>query len=559
MKHVKLAFLASLVALFSFFVVGCDDDDSPTTSGESTAALTCSIDLSEAFANDFNITKVIFIVENESVSDSLELTISGTTASGTISKLKPGSYEVTILAYVGTELVATATGTGEATTDQTVTVTVTITYVKGNLDIEITFPTTVDELKMVVFSDPHFYDATLGTEGSDFEEYLASDRKLIVESEPILREVVDAIKASDVDIVLVPGDLTKDGEMQCHSKFASYMAELEADGKRVYVIPGNHDINNEYGAKGYTSSGSYSVPTITASNFTTIYYDYGYSEAIARDENSLSYIAELSDDVWLLGIDACRYSESAADNNVTGGKISDATMEWIKAELHEAKEQGKTVLGMMHHGILEHYTGQTDLFSEYVVEDWQTVYKTFADSGLKVVFTGHFHSNDIVKGTGSSSDAFVFDIETGSTVTYPCPYRMVTLSSNALLQIETRHVTDPDVNYSGVSFVDSAKTYLSEGLYTLALGMLVQNFGLTADAAQTPATLLAEAFMAHYAGDEDISNMSATNYYILENVLRPSTDATTQVLVSVLDALWTDNAPLDNNITINLNTGAVVE
>lgn len=410
-----------------------------------------------------------------------------------------------------------------------------------------------NDLKIAVFSDPHLYDTTLGTAGTDFQIYLAHDRKLIVESEALLQSVVNAIKNSDVDVVFIPGDLTKDGEKACHVLMASYLNSLELAGKKVFVVPGNHDINNQHGAKSYSESGSSSIATVTSAEFENIYSNYGFSEAFARDLNSLSYVTKLTDKIWLLGLDVCRYSENTADTNMTGGKISPASLEWIKSILHQGKTEGALVLGMMHHGLMEHYTTQTTMFEEYVIEDWQTLHKTFADSGMKVVFTGHFHSNDVVKGTGNEAGSFIFDVETGSTVTYPCPYRTLTLDADTLT-IRTTHITNPNVNYGGVSFTDSASTYLEEGIYGLAFSLLTTEFGLSEADAQMPAQLLTDAFVAHYAGDELPDALTlATIQQIAQNP-----DQTYQFLANTLSELWTDDLPADNNLTIDLNTGNVL-
>ena len=39
------------------------------------------------------------------------------------------------------------------------------------------------EIQFAVFSDPHYYDSSLGTTGSAFEDYLMQDRKLLRESD----------------------------------------------------------------------------------------------------------------------------------------------------------------------------------------------------------------------------------------------------------------------------------------------------------------------------------------------------------------------------------------
>ncbi|MFN3306147.1 MAG: metallophosphoesterase family protein, partial [Candidatus Kapaibacteriota bacterium] len=99
-------------------------------------------------------------------------------------------------------------------------------------------------LSISIFSDPHLYDTTLGTKGLAFDEYLNSDRKMLRESEAILQSVIEMIANDNSQIVLVPGDLTKDGELHNHLLMAKYLRKLESLGKKVYVVPGNHDINN---------------------------------------------------------------------------------------------------------------------------------------------------------------------------------------------------------------------------------------------------------------------------------------------------------------------------
>jgi len=145
-------------------------------------------------------------------------------------------------------------------------------------------------LKIGVFSDAHYYDATLGVEGAAYQMYTAQDPKMLAESHALLQATIDKLVSEDVDVVLVPGDLTKDGELHNHQIVASYLAQLEDAGKKVYVIPGNHDISNPH-ASSFQGSNLVPMPTITPSEFADIYNDFGYGEAVYRDPNSKSYIA----------------------------------------------------------------------------------------------------------------------------------------------------------------------------------------------------------------------------------------------------------------------------
>lgn len=56
------------------------------------------------------------------------------------------------------------------------------------------------------------------------------------------------------DILLVSGDLTKDGEQECHAALAKQLQQLQQDvpGLKIYVINGNHDIRN-YNAKNFNT------------------------------------------------------------------------------------------------------------------------------------------------------------------------------------------------------------------------------------------------------------------------------------------------------------------
>ncbi|HPU23690.1 MAG TPA: metallophosphoesterase, partial [Candidatus Kapabacteria bacterium] len=107
-----------------------------------------------------------------------------------------------------------------------------------------TEPTEENLITISIFSDPHFYDNSLGTSGEAFEQYLASDRKMIAESEAITKSVVNMIAHDNSKIVIVTGDLTKDGELKSHQMFASYLKQLKDKGKKVFVLPGNHDVDN---------------------------------------------------------------------------------------------------------------------------------------------------------------------------------------------------------------------------------------------------------------------------------------------------------------------------
>jgi hypothetical protein len=405
-----------------------------------------------------------------------------------------------------------------------------------------------------VLSDVHLYDLdTLGS-NADLTTYLTQDRKMLKESVPTFTSALADIATWNVDFLLISGDLTKDGELVNHKLMAS---KLKAFGKPVYVIPGNHDINNP-DAKSYNGTTA-AVDQVTPATFQSVYADYGYGKAIYTDSNSLSYIAEPVSGVWLFAIDSCKYSNNAAlGYPVTSGAISTATLGWITDKLAEAKVKGKTVIGMMHHGLIEHFAGQSSLFAEYLVDDRANVAATLAAAGLKVMFTGHFHANDVVSATYSGNT--LYDVETGSTVTAPCPYRLCKFDrSAATLAISTSVVSAITVTNSNSDYTNSssqtfqafAKDYLTTGLNTLVTAILVADYGITDSTTQQQLlALIVPAMVAHYAGDESLTD--STTLATL-NYMAASTSATTKLVGQMVLSLWNDAAPADNKLTLSFS------
>jgi len=416
-----------------------------------------------------------------------------------------------------------------------------------------------NEIRFAVFSDPHVYDNSLGTTGEAFEQYLAEDRKMIRESEAILAATVDQLIEEDVDFVLVPGDLTKDGELRSHILFQQYVKILEKSGIPVFPICGNHDINNPV-AFTYDGEDTMPVENTTPLAFRLLHRKNAYGRAIYKDLWSLSYVVEPVEDqdLWIVAIDSCKYRQND-EYPETGGAISWATLQWLKGVMAKAAAQGKTVFAIMHHGALEHFPTQSLIFDEYVIDNWRIVSKQLAGMGINVVFTGHFHAQDIVGKSWTNNDGsetFLFDIETGSLVSAPefgAPYRLVTYSPEEhTLFIKTQYITEIE-EYGGDSFPEYASKYLYDGILGISTSMLTEMFGLSEKDAGDLAPFTADAFLAHYKGDEQIDSESASKI----QALLADPDPIMKLLGLELHLLWTDSAPADNTVTINLTDGHV--
>jgi 3',5'-cyclic AMP phosphodiesterase CpdA len=400
--------------------------------------------------------------------------------------------------------------------------------------------------KIAVMSDIHYLDPALlkngAAMGAAFKTYLKSDPKLIEFSDPILKKAISEIVAQKPDILLIPGDLTKDGEKISHRTMAKILRQISGYGIKVFVIPGNHDINNPE-AVAYNGNNSSPTPTISAPDFATIYSDFGYKNAICRDIHSLSYICEPFYKVWILGIDDCKYDMNGSVATVSG-VIREGTMEWIRERLAEAKRRNITVLAMMHHGIMEHYTGQEMLNPGYVTDNWEATSDVLADAGLRFMFTGHNHANDITMRKSINNNE-IFDIETGSLVTPPSPYRIIRMDANSIC-LDTKHITS--INYPlplGLNFVAYSNFFMSYHLNEIFTYMLSHDpYNVPLVTAAMIAPRFKNAIMAHYAGDEHISAEELAKNNLVGQI--------SPLLGMALHNLWTDLPPGDNQYCIDL-------
>ncbi len=400
-------------------------------------------------------------------------------------------------------------------------------------------------INFATLSDVHVYDTALGTTGSAFEAYISVDPKLLVESEAILKSAVERIKNSNARFVLMPGDMTKDGELVCHELMASYLAELKAAGKDVYVVPGNHDVLNPV-ACSYSGSTKTPVANVTPDEFVSIYWDYGYGAAIARDPNSLSYVAEPVPGYWLLAMDSCIYENNTTGKLITAGQFSDATMDWLRARLAEAKKEGKTVLGLMHHALTEHFNGQATLFPGFVINNWQEVSQTLAQEGLHFVFTGHFHATDATDRSWTDPDALLHDIETGALANYPCPWRHVRIVDGHM-RITTSRITDIDYDNGTQTFQEYALDYAQTGFTNAFTNMLLGSpYYMSQAQAEEYAPLFTDAMLAHYVGDEKPDEETQQTI----QALLDSSDPMDNGLGQFLSTLWTDLVPSDNILIV---------
>lgn len=364
-----------------------------------------------------------------------------------------------------------------------------------------------EDVRIAVLSDTHYYPLNYVSDCEDYRTYVGGDPKMLEESGSILDAALAMVREDRPDILLVSGDLTKDGEKLGHQQLAERFQQIEdSSDTEVFVINGNHDIYNYQDSCTFENGQRESAETTTPDEFKQIYANFGYNgefeaqyfanpnAASGEQAGGLSYTVDLGK-FTIVAVDSGMYSPDAGtgydtNEHVTAGRVDEDLMPWVVEQTKNAEAEGDTVIGLMHHGLVPHFTGEENILSEYVVENWRDVASQFADAGMRYIFTGHMHANDMAQFTSNAGNA-ITDLETGSLSSWMSPVRTVTLTKGAALDDgtqrthETFSVSSESVkaisfkDHTGaVTQIDDLKSYTQQKLYpetlfnNMANGML---------------------------------------------------------------------------------------
>ncbi len=212
-----------------------------------------------------------------------------------------------------------------------------------------------------------------------------------------LESVLEHLTQLELDFLLIPGDLTQHGEAENHSWLSERLSKLPFP---VYVVPGNHDVP-------VLRADSQSI---SFRDFPYYYRKFGYNQP----EQSY-YICELMPTVKLIGLN----SNSFDYEGKLLGRLDQHQLEWLKGVL--ANTGDDLVLVMVHHNVIEHLPNQSQhpMVQNYILQNASELLQVLARHGVKLIFTGHLHVQDVAQSHG------IYEITTGSLVSYPHPYRIL--------------------------------------------------------------------------------------------------------------------------------------
>ncbi len=274
------------------------------------------------------------------------------------------------------------------------------------------------DIKLVVATDIHLLAKELMTNGDLMAEVFEyGDGRFVSYSNEIMSTLAYTVKANKADILVLSGDITNDGEKASHLALVKQLKEIEKNGTRVFVVPGNHDLENPF-AKDYAIGGWKTAETISAKDFESIYKDFGFGEAISRDPSGLSYLAAPAEDVYLLMLDSNKYGMLNMPSG--SGKLSQATLDWIKEATQLARDNNAQIITVMHHNVMKH---SERLYEGYVISNSEDVLPLFDQLNLNIVLSGHMHAQDIK--TSKQTNNTIYDIVTSSMSIFPMNYGVV--------------------------------------------------------------------------------------------------------------------------------------
>ena len=302
-------------------------------------------------------------------------------------------------------------------------------------------------LKFYLITDTHYFNAELGAEGKAYEEYMKTEAFYLKESSEINKAVFKKLKEdTETDLIIIPGDLSKDGEYKSHKALIEELDALKEEGKKIFVITAGHDYN-EHG-RSYKNDELVKVRGTTLAELNDLYFEFGYKDALSVDKETLSYIAEIAENTRLLALNCDSKRE-------TKGTIDERLLNWAKEQIDKAKADNAYVIAMCHYPIIPSVP-VFDLVGDAHVKNWREIATFLADNGVELVLTGHMHIQSINEFVTEKGNRLV-DICTSTTVGTPGKYRKIEIDENGKMDVKSIPVCDfsfPDKFKSEEEFFD---------------------------------------------------------------------------------------------------------
>ncbi|MDJ1433160.1 metallophosphoesterase [Halostagnicola sp. A-GB9-2] len=238
-------------------------------------------------------------------------------------------------------------------------------------------PKTADLTRIAIVGDPHVATRSRGT------------HRVFHRTEQRLRAVIDDVNQRDVDLVVVPGDLTKDGEPWNYDRVDALLDELVAP---FLATPGNHDLR--------TRGDEHDCPSAAA-----------FADRYAS--GSLPVRHRLGE-IELFVVNSSAGSDGPyADTH--RGCVSERQLEWLGAELAGAT----TPVVVSHHNpfpIVSEPLCTVGPWETFTIRDRHRLHSVLENHSVSLVVAGHHHLPSLVKRGG------IRQLIAPATASYPQAY-----------------------------------------------------------------------------------------------------------------------------------------
>lgn len=302
-------------------------------------------------------------------------------------------------------------------------------------------------LKFHLITDLHHYAASLGTSGAAYEWRSQSDQKCLAETGAIIDAAVDWLLQSDIDTILIAGDVSCNGEKESHLDLIPKLRRLQEGGKRVILITATHDYNDH--PVRYEGDAEAPATPTTREELLTLYHDFGLQEAIAFHAESHSYVVQLAPGWRLLALN------DDGDGRAFCGYFEEH-LSWILEQIRLAHEAGDEVIAMTHHPVLPP-SPIYPLFSRRdMLGDFEKTSTLLADAGVQFIFTGHTHMQNIAVKTTEKGNT-IYDINTSALIGYASAIRTVTLYDDRM-EVRSDHIDRFDWDTHGMTVDEYLKS-----------------------------------------------------------------------------------------------------
>ena len=325
-------------------------------------------------------------------------------------------------------------------------------------------------MRFAVLSDTHYISLSTLYSEAETRDVLRREINL-----SLFRKLTEQ---TEIDTVLITGDLCDAGDMQSHLEFVEILKQLQDSGKRVFVLTATHDFHF---SRAYVSTYGWPVryrarpwerpwcdldkvdyralaldeykdlpdeklkmralPVATPDDLWELYRPFGRDQAFSTCDSAYSYAVKLEDKLWCLMLNNnFRDIDANYDMSPT---YSPACLRWIRSVLDDAEKEGAFVFACTHHPLVPPVPAYRIGGTTRNMRS-PTVVHTLADVGLQLVFSGHTHFAD-VSFARSDAGNVLCNVTTPALCFLPPAYRYAEIfPDEKRLKTETVPVETPE-------------------------------------------------------------------------------------------------------------------